>query len=82
MKSIEVISSQFKKAYYNDKTQDLYIVFNNDNIYVYRDVPESVFDGIEGAESKGSYFISQVKKQPYKYEKVDSVPSVVEEVKD
>lgn len=80
MKSIEVTSSQFKKAYYNDKTQDLYIVFNNDNVYVYRDVPESVFEGIDKAESKGSYFISEIKKKSYKYEKMGKIPDVVEDI--
>lgn len=80
MKTIEVISSQFKKAVYNEETKDLYIVFTNDSIYLYKDVPQEIFDGIETATSKGSYFIQQIKKGHYAYERVSSLP--VEEKQD
>jgi hypothetical protein len=76
MKTIDVVSSQFKKAAYNDETKELFIVFNNDSIYKYSDVPVEIFEGIDSAESKGSYFIQKVKKGGFAYDKVDEISDV------
>lgn len=38
-------------------------------VYHYFDVPQSVFDGLKAAKSKGEYFDREIKKAGYRYSK-------------
>lgn len=48
---------------------NMYVKFNTGSIYRYDNVPQSVFDDMLSAESKGKFFNAHVK-NTYNYEKV------------
>lgn len=62
-------SSQFSQYGYDAETKTLAIQFHGGAIYHYDDVPQEVFDGLCGAESKGSFFIHNIKRGQFKFEK-------------
>lgn len=48
---------------------DLTIAFNNGRVYVYENVPASVYEGLANADSKGQYFHESVNGR-YNYSRV------------
>ncbi|SEN89859.1 KTSC domain-containing protein [Flavobacterium sp. CF108] len=56
-----VKSSNISSIGYDDKNQILEIEFNHGGIYQYFDVPEYIYDQLMSANSKGSYFSSQIR---------------------
>lgn len=61
----------------DSKDLTLYIKFKSGDLYLYRNVPESVLVSFVDAESKGKYFAKNIKGH-FDFEKV-STPSVVKE---
>jgi len=60
MKSVE--SSLLGKVGYDNATQTLVIqMVNSSDIYTYLDVPENIYDGLLTADSKGTYFVKNIK---------------------
>lgn len=70
MEKKSVLSSNLKTVGYDSKTKILEIEFHNGTIYQYFNVPETIFNGLMSANSKGSYFDSHIKKVPFQYRKV------------
>lgn len=61
MKIKEVVSSCFKGYGYDEEKQELDVVFNTGVTYGYEGVPKSLYEELEKAESKGSYFSRNIK---------------------
>lgn len=59
-------SSNVARFGYEEDSQTLYVEFKNGSVYQYFDVPESVFDQMRAAPSKGQ-FLAQVIKGTYRY---------------
>ncbi|MFH0880626.1 MAG: KTSC domain-containing protein [Lentisphaerota bacterium] len=58
----DVESTLIKSVSYDPATQVLTLVFvKNDETYEYKNVPEDIYKGLMAAESKGSYFASDIK---------------------
>lgn len=56
---------------YDAARRRLTIVFRSGRRYVYRDVPEEVFEAFAGAFSKGEYFNSHIRDR-YAFERAES----------
>jgi len=69
MERISVNSSNVSSVGYDANSQTLEIEFNNGGVYQYSGVPESVYEGMIGAESKGKYFHANIK-NTYPYSKL------------
>uniref|UniRef100_A0A6M3KZG1 Putative RNA binding domain protein n=1 Tax=viral metagenome TaxID=1070528 RepID=A0A6M3KZG1_9ZZZZ len=66
MKEIEMVpvdSSMIKAYGYDRNTGRLRVTFNNDKTYEYYGIPQLVFKAFEQADSKGSFFHRNIKKQ-------------------
>ena len=60
--AVAVESSLIKSVAYNAETRVLTVVMvKNDETYEYSDVPERIYKELMEAESKGSYFIKNIK---------------------
>lgn len=55
------ISSIIKEIKYDSLSHNLKITFTNDQEYLYENVPQSVVDEWERSESKGKFFLKEVK---------------------
>lgn len=62
-------SSNISRIGYDEDSQVLYVEFKNGSTYQYFDVPETVFEQMKAAPSKGS-FVAQVLKGTYRYARV------------
>mgnify|MGYP001810870407 CR=1 FL=1 len=69
MKRTHVESSNIESIGYDSKSQTLEIEFLNGSIYQYFDVPQTIFEGLMGADSHGKYLNSNIKGL-YRYSKV------------
>lgn len=70
-------SSQLLAFGYDAESKTLEIHFTSTNtVYHYFDVPQSIYDGLKAAESKGSFFIRNVKRAPFQYKKLEGVRAV------
>ena len=69
MERISVNSSNVSSVGYDANSQTLEIEFNNGGVYQYSGVPESVYEGMMGADSKGKYFHANIK-NTYPYSKL------------
>jgi hypothetical protein len=69
MERISVNSSNVSSVGYDADSQTLEIEFNNGGVYQYSGVPESVYEGMMGADSKGKYFHANIK-NTYPYSKL------------
>lgn len=56
-----VISSNLASVGYEAATHTLEIEFQNGRVYRYAHVPESIYQGLMAAASKGSYFADFIK---------------------
>jgi hypothetical protein len=61
MDMIPVRSSAIRAIGYEPATQQMRIKFNQGHTYNYCRVPQSVFDGLKGALSKGHYYDAHIK---------------------
>jgi hypothetical protein len=61
---LPVESSLIAKAGYDAASQTLAIQFvNSSDTYTYQGVPQSVYDGFLAADSKGSFYVKNIKGQ-------------------
>ena len=61
---VSVKSSLLNKVGYDPEAKTLVIQMNNSSDrYVYSDVPQSVYDGLMDAPSKGSFYVKKIKGQ-------------------
>lgn len=65
----EIKSSNIKKTEYDTNSKNLKVVFNNDAVYEYDEIPHQVYTKFRMAESQGKFFSSEIAKK-YKYKKV------------
>ncbi|MBB2991073.1 hypothetical protein FHR72_002546 [Mycolicibacterium iranicum] len=56
-----VDSSNIYRIGYDSATEELYVEFSNGRIYVYSGVPQSTYDELFTADSKGSYMNREIK---------------------
>ena len=63
IKMIPVASSLIKAVGYDPETQELSVEFHKGDTYVYRGVPQLVYDAMKDAPSVGHFFLANVKKQ-------------------
>jgi hypothetical protein len=54
-------SSNIVRIAYDDANRVLKVEFKNGGLYDYFDVPDSVFEGMRNAPSKGQYLAQQIK---------------------
>jgi hypothetical protein len=59
--SMKVVSSNIDEVSYDASSQTMTIEFNSGARYLYRDVPEGVYQRLISAASKGSYFADYIK---------------------
>lgn len=69
---VDVNSKVLKTVIWDHKKQMLMVKFIESPIYVYPDAPKAVFDGLVKAKSKGSYFITYIKKQYPRFIRLDN----------
>lgn len=62
-------SSNIHSALYDRSVRDLYVRFHGDRIYVYWNVPDTVWEGWKKAPSAGSYHHENIK-WAFKYEEL------------
>ncbi|MDO4267425.1 MAG: KTSC domain-containing protein [Eubacteriales bacterium] len=67
MNMIPVSSSNLRAVGYENGT--LYVAFHHGGLYSYSGVPESVYNELLAASSKGSYFAAHIKNS-YRYAKI------------
>lgn len=66
MERIAVNSSNIASVGYDPNSQTLEIEFINGGTYQYSGVPEGIYEGMMGADSKGKYFHANInKKYPF-----------------
>lgn len=65
-----VESSNLAAVGYNSNNQTLRIRFNDGSLYEYSGVPNSIYNGLLSAPSKGRYFDQNIKKAGYPYTKI------------
>ena len=70
MERKRVSSSNLASVGYDPETKTLEIEFLNGGLYQYFNVPESIYNGLMAASSRGSYFDQYVKKGGYRYKKI------------
>ncbi len=61
MERTSVTSSNIRAVGYEVESQALEIEFNNGSVYEYSGVPENEYEGLMSADSKGTYFNSNIK---------------------
>lgn len=61
---IEVVSSNISTIRYEDKTSTLFIRFYDESLYAYRPVSKDAYLELSEAESIGSYFNKEIKRNP------------------
>ena len=71
-----VTSSLIAAVGYDPETEELSVEFQKGDTYVYRDVPQAVFDALVGSLSVGQFFLRNVKNQ-YVCTKESSGPPLV-----
>ena len=61
---VSVESSLLNKVGYDPEAKTLVVQMNNSSDrYVYADVPQSVFNGLMDAKSKGAFYVKKIKGQ-------------------
>ena len=61
MQMIQVSSSNINSIGYDKNLEVLRIEFHEGNLYEYYNVPNSIYNGLMSATSKGSYFHENIK---------------------
>lgn len=70
MERTPVQSSSVSSVGYDRESSTLEIEFLNGSVYQYFGVPESIFDGLMNAPSKGTFLDQFVKKAGYSYARI------------
>lgn len=55
MRTLNVQSSAFHEAAYDDEKQELHVVWKNGSKGIYHDVPESIVSDLQSSNSAGAY---------------------------
>lgn len=71
---VKVVSSNLKTIQYDSKKRTLHIIFKNNRVYLYQNVPIQVYEGLLKSGSKGTYFLQFIAKR-YKYKEISSLYS-------
>ena len=66
----KVRSSNMKYVGYDRATQKLYVMFNDGSVYEYTGVEPEIWNGLRGADSKGSFLHWFVKANSYPYRRI------------
>ena len=61
MEMIQVLSSAMDAVGYDKERQRLFIKFKQGDIYTFCRVPESIYQGLMSANSKGSFYDNFIK---------------------
>lgn len=69
MDRIQVRSSNIRSIGYDQETKTLEVEFLKGSVYQYFEVPWGTWLGFVAADSKGKYFIAQIRER-YRYSKV------------
>ncbi len=69
--TVEVTSSSIKKIIWDNEKNLLLVQFLESPLYVYSNVPKSVFKDFVKAESKGKFFMAHIKKS-YTFIRLDN----------
>jgi hypothetical protein len=69
IKRVKVESSNIAEVGYDEDSKTLVVLFNNGRLYSYDEVPKKVYDDFLVAQSKGKYFIANVRGK-YDYRKI------------
>jgi hypothetical protein len=69
MRRIPVSSSNLAEIGYDDTSRTLEILFRDDSLYQYFDIPQQEFDALKNAASKGHYLSTNIKGR-YRYARV------------
>lgn len=69
MDRIPVDSSNIAEIGYDPDSATLEVLFNNESLYQYFDVPETVYEEFLAADSKGKYFNANIRNS-YRYDKL------------
>lgn len=67
MKRVNVRSSNLESIGYDSDDRTLEIEFKNGDIYLYSNVPQSLYDSLMNASSHGQFLDRYIKKAGYKY---------------
>ena len=70
MERTPVQSSSVSSVGYDQDSSTLEVEFLNGSVYQYFGVPESIFDGLMNAPSKGTFLDQFVKKAGYSYARI------------
>lgn len=70
MNRTAVSSSNLRSVGYDASTKTLEVEFKDGSVYQYRDVAQSIYEGLMAAQSHGSYFDANIKKAGYRYSKI------------
>ena len=71
-------SSALEAAAYDPRVQALFVFFQRGSVYRYDRVPQSVYEGLVAARSKGQYYQAQVRTR-FSYERLS--PAEAERVR-
>jgi hypothetical protein len=63
-------STVIRKFEYDTEMQKLQIVFTTGKVYVYKEVPESLYNDMRKAFSKGEFFNEHIRDK-FEFEKID-----------
>lgn len=66
--SVDIESSNLKRALYDTETKSLEVEFKNGATYEYEEVPHTIFTRLRMSESQGKYFNTEISKK-FKYKK-------------
>lgn len=69
MEHIALTSSTMRSVGYDKQTMTMEVVFVNETVYQYFDVPEQVFEGLLVAPSAGAYLNSNIR-NVYRYSRL------------
>lgn len=61
MERIPVTSKNIQSIGYDADSHTLEVEFNSGGVYQYSSVPQEVYEGFIGADSKGRYFSANIK---------------------
>jgi hypothetical protein len=61
MERTPVVSTDLRSVGYDPNSQTLEVEFNAGSVYQYAGVPQSEYDGLMNADSKGRYFNANIR---------------------
>lgn len=67
---LPVSSSNIDSIGYNEESQEVYVRFLNNTLYVYKGIPVHVFEDFRDAPSQGVYLNANIK-NVYPYDRIE-----------